>query len=421
VAILYRIFGFHEFIGRLVSIFFGLGTMIFIYLLTKKYFAETAALSAAAFFAFSPMAVYYNRAFMPESAMLFFSISGMYFLMKWLDNNKIVDYILSAILLSLAILIKATSLYLFIPIVYLFVRRKFSPFCWLYIFLVLVGPFLWYYYQHQIYKSFVGGPSIWDIGTDKWFNRAILLNPDFYQRIWLQHLGELHLAYSGYIFLIIGFLTALQEENKKVFGIWLLAVFFYFIVVAVGNYVHEYYQLPVLLVGSILVGAGISRSIEKIKNISFRTHKIILTVGLAVLLLWLPIYGYTKSGERMRFDYNYKIAGEHLARISLPDDKIIVVSDGEPEVLYYSKRKGWHFNIGSFSEEEIKAGIEKGAKYLVILPPEKKVNKNFKLVVLPEFGSAEKLIINYLQKRYKPMVKTNSLVIYSLIKTNARE
>jgi 4-amino-4-deoxy-L-arabinose transferase-like glycosyltransferase len=418
VAVLYHIFGFHEFIGKLVSIFFGLGTIAFLYLLAKKYFNENVALFSAAFFAVAPMAVYYNRTFMPESTMLFFSITTIYFLTNWLENNKVVNYILSIVSFSLALLTKATSLYLAIPIIYLFVlRKKVSFSCFLYLFLSLLGPFLWYYYQHQVYMSAVGGESIWNIGTDKWFNKNILLKPDFYRRIWLQHLGELHFAYTGYLFFIIGLFSHLKKE-QEVFRIWVFAIFFYFIVVAVGNYVHEYYQLPILLPGSALFGLGVVNLMKKIKNLSFR-YKVLLQIIMVIFLLWLPIYGYTKSRERMRFCYVYKVAAEKLTEISLPTDKIIVISDGEPEVLYYSKRKGWHFGY-DVDKNTLEWCASNGAKYLVYLAKEEKHSYSTKNIKLPKFDKQDKEFIKFIDswKRIKKCVVNTDFVCIWEIKNN---
>ncbi len=414
VAILYRIFGFYEFIGKLVSIFFGLGTIVFLYLLTKKYFDEDVALFSAAFFAVSPMAVYYNRTFMPESTMLFFSVATLYFLTNWLENRKIINYFLSILFFSLAMLTKATSLYLVFPIIYLFVceKKKVSTYCLLHLFLSLIPPFLWYYYQHQIYMSAVGGQSIWHVGTDKWFNKDILLNLNFYRRIWLQHLGELHFAYTGYLFFFIGLFSHLKEK-QKVFRIWVFAVFFYFIVVAVGNYVHEYYQLPILLPGSVFVGLGIVRMIEKIKNST--KYKVLLEIIMVVFLLWLPIYGYTKSRERMRFCYVYKAAAEKLAEVSSPQDKIIVVSSGQPEVLYYSRRKGWHFRY-DIDENKIKDCISNGAKYLVYVAKEKKYSSSLKKIDLPKFDDDKKVInsINNWEVIKRCVVNTDFVCIWEI-------
>ncbi len=50
VALLYKIFGFHDILGRVVSIAFSLGTVGMLYLLGKRYYDPATGLVAAAIF-----------------------------------------------------------------------------------------------------------------------------------------------------------------------------------------------------------------------------------------------------------------------------------------------------------------------------------------------------------------------------------
>jgi 4-amino-4-deoxy-L-arabinose transferase-like glycosyltransferase len=372
VAVLYTLFGFNEVWGRVVSILCGLGTLWFIFLLTRTYFNESAALYAAFFWASSPMAVFYNRAFLPESMMLFYSAAGMFWFLRWSNTEKVWHMVTAAGLLSCAILIKLTSLFLAGPIVYVLwqkhTRKLFAQFpVYLFGLMVLVLPVLWYTYQHHLFKAVSWGTSIFDIGNDKWFNRSILLNPGFYQKIWLQYLGEQHFAYTGYGFLFFGWIVTLPQK-AKVFGVWMWAVFAYFIIIAVGNYVHEYYQLVVLIPGAVLVGRGMDYTLEqtsKFKN----PLAWLLTIAAIV---WLPVCGYMRSTSRMKFDITYKLAGESLADVSRKQDLALVISDGEPEVLYYAHRKGWHLERQKYSLDWVNWYIPQGVKFVVVKGKERK-------------------------------------------------
>ena len=97
VALLYKIFGFDEILGRLVAIAFSMGSIWFLYLLGKRYFDETSSLVACGIFAVLPFSVYYSRTFMPESAMIFFSISMVYMFARWLDTRKWSQFILASL------------------------------------------------------------------------------------------------------------------------------------------------------------------------------------------------------------------------------------------------------------------------------------------------------------------------------------
>ena len=79
VALLYKIFGAHEYLGRLVSIFAFCGGAFFLYKLARKYIGAQGAIIALLFYTFNPHIFFYSRAFMPESTMLFFSIALVIF------------------------------------------------------------------------------------------------------------------------------------------------------------------------------------------------------------------------------------------------------------------------------------------------------------------------------------------------------
>lgn len=407
VALCYTLFGFNEVWGRVVSILCGLGTLWFIFLLTRKYFNESAALYASFFWASSPMAVFYNRTFLPESMMLFCSAAGMYWFLRWSENEKIRHLLAASGFISSAFLIKLTSLFLAWPIGYVLWQKHskkiFSALpVYLFGLMILIGPVLWYSYQHHLFKTVSWGTSIFEVGSDKWFNTSILLNPHFYQKVWLQYLGEQHFAYTGYVFLFIGWFVT-PPPKAKVFGIWMWAVFAYFIIVAVGNYVHEYYQLVVLIPGSVLVGRGVALCFEYVSKWKKPAVWLLIIVALA----WLPLYGYLRSTGRMKFDLTYRLAGEALAQVSSPKDRALVISDGEPEVLYYAHRKGWHLEREKYTLDWVNWYIPQGVKYVVVKGKERK-----ELTALPKnveglektLTSLDQRTINEL-KGYFPVVK----------------
>jgi len=79
-ALTFKSFGFFslEVWGRLVSIFFSLGSLVFIYFLVRKYLGGLTALFSVFFFAFLPYSIYYSRVILPEPATVFAGL-GMLF------------------------------------------------------------------------------------------------------------------------------------------------------------------------------------------------------------------------------------------------------------------------------------------------------------------------------------------------------
>ena len=77
VAVLYSAFGPDEIWGRLVVAVFSVGTVGLTYLLARMLLGPPAGLAAAMLVAVSPSAVFYGRAFMPDTLMVFFSLAAL--------------------------------------------------------------------------------------------------------------------------------------------------------------------------------------------------------------------------------------------------------------------------------------------------------------------------------------------------------
>ena len=87
VAILYKLFGVHEYLGRLVSILAYCGGAAFLYKLAIKYIDKRSSLIALLFYTFCPYLFFYTRSFQPDSCMIFFSIAMLYYFFRQRYNN----------------------------------------------------------------------------------------------------------------------------------------------------------------------------------------------------------------------------------------------------------------------------------------------------------------------------------------------
>lgn len=147
---------------------------------------------------------------MPESMLLCFSVLGVYFFSKWLSSEKPGYFVLSAVFVSLACLIKIPTLYIGLPLLYLawlkfgkvvFAKKS----LWLYASLVFGSVALWYYHAHMIYLQSGLTFGIWGYGTDKWGNWDMVASWGFWYRIFFERLAEKHFTIFGFILLTIGF------------------------------------------------------------------------------------------------------------------------------------------------------------------------------------------------------------------------
>ncbi len=369
VALLYKLFGFHDSLGRVVSIAFGLGSMALLHLLTKRFFGRSAALFATGLFAVLPMAVYYTRTFMPEPAMLFFSIAGLYCFSRWLDFERWSDFFLAAAAFSLAFLIKLPTLFLGGPILFLawlkFKGRMFLlPQFYLFLAILFVPPLLWYGHMGDLHAEAHAGQSIW-LNNDKLANSGVLLDYKFYKLIFWTRLGEKMFAFTGFFFVLMGLATKLERREQYVFHIWFASVCVYFLIAAEGNRIHEYYQLPILPAGCALAGKFLADFFARRKDrLAWRSDWKLCAVTL--MLVFIPVHSVYKLEKRLRFNTDYLTIGEKI-KTHTGKEEFILLQDthaNRPQAFYFSDRKGWTLGmLPPLSAAQVQDYARKGARY----------------------------------------------------------
>jgi 4-amino-4-deoxy-L-arabinose transferase-like glycosyltransferase len=372
VALLYKIFGVRELLGRLLSALLSLVSIYTLYLLVRKIIDERTALWTAIILAIVPLNVYYSRAFMPESALLMCSVVGVYLFSRWASSLGLTYLLLSAVFIALAGLIKIPTLYLGLPLIHLawlrFGRRTLyqSP-LWVYAILVFAPVGLWYYHAHRIFLESGLTFYIWGYGTDKWGNWHLLGDLKFYNRILFRSIAERHLTWPGFILFVIGLTIRRQGPQERLFDFWLISLAAYFAIVARGNYIHEYYQLPFVIPAAVFAGKTLAKylSYRTFRDAGIRTRLVcglILICALAVPMLSGLRYHKYMQAEHVSSP-TYKLAKE-LERSTPADALVITVGNLDPTVLYLSHRRGWYMPMERFDQKTIEGRKRQGADYL---------------------------------------------------------
>src|SRR5437773_3192572 len=125
-AICYQFAGIHEWIGRSQAMIFFAVSLPFLFLLVREIFGSTAAIWATFFFSFAPVNIFAGRSFMPDVPSLSLAIVGLYFFLRWIEDRKSA-FVLAAVAISLSLLIKITSIVIFVPLLYLVVAGIADP------------------------------------------------------------------------------------------------------------------------------------------------------------------------------------------------------------------------------------------------------------------------------------------------------
>lgn len=270
-ALLYYLFGVHDIIGRLVSVAFSVGAMFLIYRLARQFLARSGAFAALILYAFSPMNIFFSRAFMPESSMMFFIVGAVYYFLKWLDKKSAILYLTAIVFAAFAGLAKPTAGLIFVPIITAWFlkegKRIFSRFdFWFYILFAMVPLFFWVAYANYFNARL---PYFAFSLSDNWLKiimtRGIVMywfDPKFYAFM-VGSIGLLLLTPLGFIGSVAGVFLAAKAKKTRILYAWLVAVIVYFYALAGCNRGHIYYHLPLLPVAVIFFGFSIEWLLSK--------------------------------------------------------------------------------------------------------------------------------------------------------------
>jgi len=382
VALLYKIFGAHEYLGRLVSIFAFCGGAFFLYKLARKYIGAQGAIIALLFYTFNPHIFFYSRAFMPESTMLFFSIALVYFFSQWIDTERRKDFILMTLCGVSAFLVKIPAVCLGLPLLYLcIVKYKWKWFLerklWLFAILTLLPTALWYI--HAIKSNDINGLSFGAFSGKSLINKeglglGFLTNSYFYKKVFYLYIFQRHLIYIGAVFTIVGIFSAIRTKDLYLFHYWILSQIISFFISAGTSDYHSYYTITITAPSSIFVAWVIVIYFDRIKRAKIvhlpTLEKFFVAPVFILMLIMLPLICHHKikskyKPERLEKDMPVYIAGNKVRKISPKDALIITAHWGGPELLYYSDRRGWRMESSKCTIESIEVLRKQGATWFV--------------------------------------------------------
>jgi hypothetical protein len=339
-AVSYKFAGIHESIGRSQSVIFFAISLPFFFLLVQEIFGGAAAIWATFFYGFAPLNVFAGRSFMPDVPSLSLGIIGLYFFLRWDRVQKPAPLFLSAIAISLSVLIKATSIVIAAPLASILVGRLCQTpgvsqkLPTIYRAVILFGVIailpsaIWYWHAYQISERFYPHHFFGAGGVR-------LESFSWYWNIARQTVTS-SLTPILTVLALIGLFVAPRGKFGSLFDWWLAAMVLFVVVLGYGNR-HPWYQLPFVPIAAAFAGAACAFLRSKISSSAVAvTLSILLASSFAVLafLYVQPLYESSASQHRN--------AGLELNKITAPDALIAAVDNGNPAIFYYAKRKGWH-------------------------------------------------------------------------------
>ena len=360
-AILYKSFSFIDFEvwGRLLTIFTCLLSGLMVYLLGERYIGKYAGLIAAFFYVTIPFNIYFTRVILPDPLAVCFGLLAIWFFSEFLEKNKLVYTLFSGVFLSLAILVKPFLVFYSIPMLYLLVNkfpiRKISNNSKLTIkLLVLIDVVLIPFILWRVWISkFPEGIPEW-----KWmFNGdGIRFRPAFWRWLFVERIGRLILGVWGLIPFAFGLLSKSKNNFKYAFA---FAVLFYFSIFATVNVRHDYYQILVIPLISLLLAEG-SRVMWKLGEEGI-FNKVLSRNILVFSLMIMYSTGLYQVKEYYKINHPEIIEAGNFVDKNTPKDSLVIAPyNGDTAFLYQTKRKGW-----PVIDDSLDNIIKRGADYYV--------------------------------------------------------
>ncbi|PYL17867.1 MAG: hypothetical protein DME30_05300 [Verrucomicrobia bacterium] len=351
-AICYKIFGIHEWIGRIQALILFALSLPFFFLLVRKIFGETAATWALFFYSFAPIGIMAGRCFMPDMPSLALSIIGLYFFQRWTDASDLAtgrvrpiggpewrarstSFFASAFCISLSILIKLPSILVGAPLACLALQRfgsssLFKRFdLWFFAAIALLPSVFWYGHAYQIALQFYPHHFFGAGGVQ-------IMSAAWYLKISKEIVTS---TLTPVIFVLgcVGILAARSTARARMFQWWLAAMILFIVIVGYGNR-HQWYQLPLIPIAAPFAGAACAFVGPKMSSRAMRIALSILLAGSFGFSAFVYGRDFYQPGAAP-----FRDAGLVLKRITPASALVVGADNGDPTVLYYAERKGWHF------------------------------------------------------------------------------
>lgn len=361
VALSYKLFGIHDWNGRLLNwLVTCLGLWFFYQLVRRISSTGHAIFTTIAFMA--SITFQFALKTMPDTFSLSLVFAGAYFALKAWENHKIGTIILSSLLITLGVLSKIPSVVALIFLIPAYFNKD-NPFKTRIIWtsLMFIGSiivFIWYFvwmpYLLETYKN----QLIWPVSLIEGWQIFQKMKAD----TWLRFE---YFAFSNKmgIYLTIAGLAALVIQKRWTYLLMFLGytIVFFLFILKTGNVfaTHNYYIIPYTPIMAFCIGYFVN----EVPRLSIPIKTIIL-IGV----MWPSFLLNFKSPA-------LKIEGDHYLRLATlldpyisRNDKIMVNKGNfNPTMMYFTKRRGWTVYESEMNEVTWMPGFKEQGLTLIVV------------------------------------------------------
>ena len=332
--------------SRLVSIIFSLGSALVIFFLVFRLTGQfLPAFLSLAVFLLLPFNIYYSRTILPEPMAVFFMVLTVYLFP--------INLYFSALAMAAAILLKPYTAIIIFPTLLLISFQKKYFFSLISFFLISILPFAaWRLWIHQFPAGIPSSDWLFNNATTAtfpvWFhghnlsflNRLVAFRPHWWRWLFFDRIGNLITGAFGLIPLFLGLAYKKNKIQPMSFSL-ISGVFLYFVIVAQGNIQHDYYQVLIVPILSILSGLGYYYLINFLFKSRFLSFLLTFIIALfSVYFSWDQIKGY------YQIDRPQIVQAGQTAQKFLPANSLVIAPyTGDTAFLYQTGFSGWPVEI----------------------------------------------------------------------------
>jgi 4-amino-4-deoxy-L-arabinose transferase-like glycosyltransferase len=401
------IFGWKLWAARLFIVLCAVLTVIPLYLIIKKLSnSEYYALLSSLIYAVLPLGVFFGRNIQMDAPSYFFSLLALYFLIKFVYDNKTKDFIIACVFVVLAAWFKPLSLLPVAAILFIIPWTTYKKYFTkildykieiivLIITIILVT--IW-----PLYLSGAIMPDAKAAGqagvSGSWFGRSGWVDTTFsifgseywanYKPIIFSYIAD-NYSWHGFWFMIVGFalffLNYKSKISRFIFG-YALAIILYISLFAYKWNAHAYYQYPFLLFAAMCIANVFFQAGMLLKSFftNEKVRKIVQFIPLiALLLLVAPFKDSTDRVFNTQF-FGTDIAGTYLNTHTTPSEIFLLEKGVQSQVSWTARR----FYYGIPDDVELLKRVEK--------------EKNLRYIALTDYG-----VTSVQQKKTWPYIMAN--------------
>ncbi|MBC7786704.1 MAG: glycosyltransferase family 39 protein [Methylophilaceae bacterium] len=345
--------------GRIFMLVLHLASALLLYLIAVKLSKQRLpGIISVLIFSLSPLGIYFQRRILLDNIMIFWVLLALWLL---INNTVRLRYVLaSATCMGIAILSKENAIFFIPAFLYVMYARSHSRhrnhaiFIWL----GLTASIVFFYFLYALLKneffpsgSFLGGnnPHVSLLASLKeQSGRGSFMWPwqhssGFYINFQEWRSRDSILIYGGALATIAGLF--LSVRNKGIRIITLFGILFW-LFLARGKLVIDFYVVPIIPLLAMLIGSSITAIIGNLKNIYLR-HCVIVIVIATIFI------GYSNLGTQQ---YTHDEISNQLAAVSwiksnVPQKSNIAMDDyaypylRQQDVNYYNADWVWKLQL----------------------------------------------------------------------------